>query len=98
MEFETKQTTFMSKEKPSEKEIQDFIERALYEDIREGDHTSLACIPADARTKAKLLVKDDGVLAGIELAKSIFKKVDPTATVEVKIQDGMIRVKGSLVL
>ncbi|MEM1123448.1 MAG: carboxylating nicotinate-nucleotide diphosphorylase, partial [Bacteroidota bacterium] len=68
--------------------IDTFIERALEEDVQDGDHTSLACIPADARTKAKLLVKDDGVLAGIELAERIFKKVDPTASIELFKKDG----------
>lgn len=65
-----------------------FIDRALKEDVQDGDHTSLACIPADARTKAKLLVKDDGVIAGIELAERIFKKVDPDATMELFKKDG----------
>ncbi len=68
--------------------INTFIDRALEEDVQDGDHTSLACIPADARTKAKLLVKDDGVIAGIELAERIFKKVDPTATIELFKKDG----------
>jgi len=68
--------------------INDFIDRALEEDVQDGDHTSLACIPAAARTKAKLLVKDDGVIAGIELAQRIFKRVDPTATVELFKKDG----------
>lgn len=54
-----------------------FIKMALDEDIKDGDHTSLACIPADSRSKAKLLVKDDGVIAGVSLAKTIFKKLDP---------------------
>ncbi len=53
-----------------------FIEIALYEDIREGDHTSLACIPPTAIGKAQLLVKESGILAGMEVAKAIFKKVN----------------------
>jgi len=68
--------------------IDNFIDRALIEDVQDGDHTSLACIPAAARTKAKLLVKDDGVIAGIELAQRIFKKVDPTSTIELFKKDG----------
>lgn len=68
--------------------INNFIDKALEEDVQDGDHTSLACIPADARTKAKLLVKDDGVIAGIELAERIFKRVDPTATTELFKKDG----------
>ena len=72
----------------NEEYINDFIDRALEEDVQDGDHTSLACIPADARTKAKLLVKDDGVIAGIELAQRIFKKVDPKSTIECFKKDG----------
>ncbi|MEM9544564.1 MAG: carboxylating nicotinate-nucleotide diphosphorylase [Bacteroidota bacterium] len=72
----------------AKEQIEKFIEDALYEDIRDGDHTSLACIPEDGRSKARLLVKDPGVIAGVELAEMIFKKVDPTATVDVRIEDG----------
>ena len=70
------------------KELQTFIERGFYEDVREGDHTSLACIPTDKRDKARLLVKDEGILAGVEVAVQIFKHADPTAQIEVFIQDG----------
>lgn len=69
-------------------QIEKFIDEALQEDIRDGDHTSLACIPPDSRSKARLLVKDPGVIAGIELAEMIFKRVDPTATIDIKIKDG----------
>ncbi len=68
--------------------IIDFIDQALAEDIRDGDHTSLACIPADSRSKAKLLIKDAGVVAGVELAQQIFRRVDETAQINVFIQDG----------
>lgn len=71
-----------------QKVLEEFIDDALYEDVREGDHTSLACIPSDARSKAKLLIKDAGVIAGIELAKTVFKKVDETSTLNVFIEDG----------
>jgi len=70
------------------KELQDFITNALYEDIRDGDHTSLACVPADAEGKAKLLVKDEGIIAGVELAKTIFKQVDADFEIDVFIEDG----------
>ncbi len=69
-------------------EFNDFITRAIYEDVHEGDHTSLACIPADSRNRAKLLVKQEGVLAGVELAKRIFTHLDPNASIEVFIEDG----------
>ncbi len=72
----------------SKETIDQFIEQALYEDVRDGDHTSLACIPKDSRSKARLIVKDDGVLAGVELAEIIFKKLDPTAVIDVRIKDG----------
>ena len=71
-----------------EQEITTFIERALYEDVREGDHTSQACIPADKRCKAKLLVKDSGVIAGLELAKKIFYHVDESAKIDFFNSDG----------
>ena len=54
-----------------------FIEFSLQEDVREGDHTSLACIPPTASGKAQLLVKENGILAGMEVALAIFKKVNP---------------------
>lgn len=69
-------------------ELKKFIIDALFEDVRDGDHTSLACIPADSRSKAKLLVKDTGVIAGIELAKTVFSHVDPSSTIKVFHDDG----------
>ncbi len=72
----------------SETMITEFIDRALAEDVRDGDHTSLACIPSDARNRAKLLIKDAGVVAGIELAQHIFKRVDPESQVQVFIEEG----------
>ena len=68
--------------------LDDFITRGLREDVGSGDHTSLACIPADATDKAKLLVKDPGVIAGIEVAKRIIERVDPNATFVQHIEDG----------
>ncbi|KAA3636121.1 MAG: carboxylating nicotinate-nucleotide diphosphorylase [Bacteroidetes bacterium] len=65
-----------------------FIIEALNEDIGNGDHTSLACIPEDKRDTARLLIKDPGVIAGVEVARRIFEKVDPAARFEVFIEDG----------
>lgn len=65
-----------------------FIKNALAEDIGDGDHTSLSTIPTDAVGKARLLVKDNGILAGVELAKMIFKAVDKDLKVKVLIKDG----------
>lgn len=68
--------------------IQNFIDLALAEDVGDGDHTSLAIIPAEAKGKAKLLVKEAGMLAGVELALQIFGTVDPDLQVEVLLHDG----------
>jgi len=68
--------------------IQEFITAALYEDVRSGDHTSLATIPADHRSRAALKVKDYGVIAGVELAGYILRHVDPSCTLTVHKPDG----------
>ena len=70
-----------------QEEINEFIERALHEDVRDGDHTSLACIPSDAMGKAYLLVKENGILAGMELAKHIFQKVDERIVMNPLLKD-----------
>ena len=69
-------------------QLEKFIFEGLYEDVREGDHTSLACIPVDDRSRAKLLVKAEGVIAGIEIAEAIFHHVDPSSVLDTRIQDG----------
>ncbi|QTE37101.1 carboxylating nicotinate-nucleotide diphosphorylase [Mucilaginibacter gossypii] len=68
--------------------IHQFINNALSEDVGDGDHTSLSTIPADATGKAKLLVKDEGILAGVELAAEIFHVVDPNLKLNLFLQDG----------
>ncbi|WP_040250421.1 carboxylating nicotinate-nucleotide diphosphorylase [Psychroserpens mesophilus] len=70
------------------KEIDLIIANAIREDVGDGDHSSLACIPATAMGKAKLLVKDEGVIAGVEFAKMVFAYVDKDMTVETLIEDG----------
>ena len=70
------------------KELDLIIANAIREDIGDGDHTSLSCIPADATGKAKLLVKDEGIIAGVEFAKMVFAYVDPELEVETLINDG----------
>jgi nicotinate-nucleotide pyrophosphorylase (carboxylating) len=72
--------------------ISTFIRTALAEDVGDGDHSSLASIPTDARNRAHLLVKDDGVLAGVALAHHIFRAVDPELKIEELLSDGA-RVK-----
>jgi len=69
-------------------EIELIITNAIREDVGDGDHSSLACIPASAQGKAKLLVKDEGVIAGVEFAKLVFAYVDKNMTVETLIEDG----------
>lgn len=71
-----------------EQEIELIIDNAIREDVGSGDHSSLACIPEDARGKAKLLIKDEGILAGVEFAKRVFHKVDPSLIVDVQKEDG----------
>ncbi len=70
------------------KELEIIIANAIREDVGDGDHSSLACIPADATGEAVLLAKDEGIIAGVEFAKMIFKQVDSDLTVEVSINDG----------
>ena len=70
----------------------EFIDAAIREDIREGDHTSLACIPREQQGRAHLLVKDTGVLAGMEVAQAIFERIDPELQLDIHITDGA-RVK-----
>ncbi len=78
--------------------IDEIIDSALREDIGDGDHTSDACIPASAQGKAKLLVKENGVIAGVELAQRIFSHFDKNLKVEVFIQDGAEIKVGEVVL
>lgn len=78
--------------------IQKFIVSALAEDTGDGDHTSLACIPNTAKGKAHLLVKENGVLAGVDLAVEIFKTVDKSLKVKVLLKDGSKIKVGDIVL
>ncbi|MCG2417895.1 carboxylating nicotinate-nucleotide diphosphorylase [Aequorivita sp. F47161] len=78
----------MISEKQFNKEIDIIIANAIREDVGDGDHSSLACISEDARGSAKLLVKDEGIIAGVELARQIFEYVDPGLKLDIKIEDG----------
>lgn len=69
-------------------EVHGIIKNAIREDVGDGDHSSLACIPATATGKAKLLVKDEGILAGVAFAKAVFAYVDPSLEIEVLLDDG----------
>lgn len=68
--------------------IDAIIDNALREDIGDGDHSSLSCVPKEAKGQAKLLVKEEGVIAGIELAERIFKRYDPALELEIYLKDG----------
>jgi nicotinate-nucleotide pyrophosphorylase (carboxylating) len=72
----------------TEAALTQFIQSALQEDVGDGDHSSLAAIPADARNQARLLVKDNGRLAGVEVAQLICQAVDPSLSVKVMLTDG----------
>ena len=78
----------MISEAQFQKELELIISNAIREDVGDGDHSSLACIPASAQGKAKLLVKDEGIIAGVEFAKMIFNFVDKDMKVETFINDG----------
>jgi len=78
-------------------EIELIIANAIREDVGDGDHTSLSCIPDTAIGKAKLLVKDDGIIAGVEFAKEVFKYVDADLQVETLIEDGSAVNYGDIV-
>lgn len=78
--------------------IKKFIQTALAEDVGDGDHTSLSTIPATATGRAKLLVKEDGMLAGVTLATMIFEEVDKALEVKVLLEDGTTIKKGEIVL
>jgi nicotinate-nucleotide pyrophosphorylase (carboxylating) len=69
-------------------QIKDFIQRAFAEDLGNGDHTSLACVPKDAHGRAKLLVKDTGILAGVDMARQIFDFINTDFKLEVFLEDG----------
>ena len=79
-------------------EVNQIIANAIREDVGDGDHSSLACIPNDAQGKAKLLVKDTGVIAGVDFAVQVFNYVDPNLKVEILIPDGSKVVFGDIVL
>ena len=81
-----------------DKEIEIIISNAIREDVGDGDHSSLACIPDGARGKAKLLVKDKGIIAGVAFAKKVFAYVDKTLRVDILIEDGSEVSFGDIVM
>ena len=87
----------MITEEQFQKELNLIIQNGIREDIGTGDYSSLACIPNNAEGKAKLLVKDAGIIAGVDFAKMIFENVDPTLEVETFINDGTEVKHGDIV-
>jgi nicotinate-nucleotide pyrophosphorylase (carboxylating) len=78
----------MRPEQITDQMIQQFIQAGLKEDVGAGDHSANACIPANARNRAVLKVKDAGILAGVEMAELILKHVDPTAQIKIYMPEG----------
>ncbi len=78
--------------------IDRLIDLSFAEDIGDGDHTTLCCIPEDAMGKSHLLVKEDGILAGVEIAKKVFARFDSTMLVEVLITDGTPVHRGDIAM
>lgn len=78
-------------------EIHRIIKNAIREDVGDGDHSSLACIPVSDKGKAKLLVKDEGIIAGVEFAHRVFKYIDNNITLHIKINDGEAVSHGDIV-
>ena len=74
------------------------IDLSFAEDIGDGDHTTLCCIPADAMGKSRLIIKENGILAGVEVAKEVFRRFDDTMQVEVLIGDGVPVKKGDIAM
>lgn len=80
-------------------ELEDkLIDLAFAEDIGDGDHTTLCCIPEDAVGKSHLLIKEDGILAGVEVAKRVFARFDDTLKVDVLMGDGSVVKKGDIAM
>ena len=78
--------------------VDKLIDLAFAEDIGDGDHTTLCCIPEEAMGRSHLLIKEDGILAGVEVAKKVFARFDPTLQVEVLINDGAKVKKGDIAM
>ena len=76
--------------------LSNFIDAAIREDVGDGDHSSLCCIPAEAVDKAQLIVKEEGILAGVDVAYEVFKKLDADVKFEKLIEDGTRVKKGDI--
>ena len=83
--------------KTTDQLIDDLLELAFAEDIGDGDHTTLSTIPSDAMGRSRLIIKEDGILAGVDMARKVFEKLDPSIKMEVMIEDGAKVKKGDIV-
>lgn len=77
--------------------IDDLLNLSFAEDIGDGDHTTLSTIPAEARGRSKLLIKEEGIVSGVEMALKVLHKLDPSIKVDVKIKDGSHVMPGDIV-
>jgi nicotinate-nucleotide pyrophosphorylase (carboxylating) len=78
------------------KELREFIKYCFREDVGDGDHTSLACISPDSSGKARLLIKQDGILAGVRVAEEVFSVADPKLSMEILMKDGSVVKPGDI--
>jgi len=77
--------------------LNSIIDNAIREDVGDGDHSSLACIPDTAMGKAQLLVKEEGIIAGVEIAKKVFYRINPDFKLDIRIEDGAQVIPGDIV-
>lgn len=82
--------------KTTDELIDDLLDLAFAEDLGDGDHTTLSTIPADAMGRSRLIIKEDGILAGVDIAEKVLHKVDPSIKMEVFIKDGAEVKKGDI--
>ena len=82
----------------TEELVDRLIDLSFAEDIGDGDHTTLCCIPADAMGRSRLIIKEDSILAGVEVAKEVFRRFDPEMQVEVIMPDGTPVKKGDIAM
>lgn len=82
--------------KTTDELIDDLLNLAFAEDLGDGDHTTLSAIPADAMGRSRLIIKEDGILAGVDIAEKVLHKVDPSIKMEVFIKDGAEVKKGDI--
>jgi nicotinate-nucleotide pyrophosphorylase (carboxylating) len=82
--------------KTFDEQLQSFLQTAVSEDVGDGDHSSVACIPPEAVGKARLIIKNEGIIAGVEIARIIFNHLDPRLDMEVLIGDGTVIYPGDV--